>query len=49
LERDQLKAELCYQIGIDLLVVTDEQWELEKGKEMILNFMGERGYENLLG
>jgi hypothetical protein len=49
LERDQLKAELCYQIGIDLLVITDDDWGLETGKETILNFVEEKGYENLLG
>lgn len=48
-KRDQLKAELCYQKGIDLLVITDDDWELETGKETVLNFVGERNYENLLG
>jgi hypothetical protein len=48
-KRDQLKVELCYQKGIDLLVITDDDWELETGRETILNFVKEKGYENLLG
>jgi len=47
--RDQLKVELCSQMGIDLLVITDNEWESEMGEETILNFVEERVYEDLLG
>lgn len=38
-KRDQLKAELCYQKNIDLLVITDKQWGLEECKETVFNFV----------
>lgn len=49
LVRDQLKVDLCCQSDINLLVITDKQWESETGEEIILNFMEEKVYENLLG
>lgn len=39
LERDQLKANLCYQKGIDLLVITDDDWKFEISKEIIFDFV----------
>lgn len=37
--RDQLKAEFCCKRGIDLLVITDIQWESEESKETVFNFV----------
>jgi len=39
MRRDQVKAELCCKRGIDLLVITDKQWELETSKDMIFDFV----------
>ena len=40
LKRDQLKVELCEQQDIDLLVITDKQWELRLCKNVVINFIG---------
>lgn len=38
-KRDQLKADLCYQNNIDLLVITDKQWEFETSKDVVSAFV----------
>lgn len=47
-ERDQLKSELCYTNGIDLLIITDDNWPSETDKASISSFVGGAN-ENLLG